>query len=402
MLDNLAPYLEPILYACLVFPFIAAVFTLPFLIVNYRRYGGIAVMRVLVVYSFIFYQLCALLLTILPLPSREAVAAMAPRPIGWVPFTDLNTGLVKAGFDVAVPASLMSPDNWKTFLTSSDFFQIVANIVMQMPLGFYLRYYFRRSWKQSVLIGFCVSLFYEVTQLTGLWFLYPHAYRYASVDDLISNTLGCLLGFCCAPLLTWCLPSREEIDQVSMAKGQHVTLVRRSVAAALDWTVFGAVSLSGAAAVPQLGSAVHISVPEGELLWFAVYFALIPWITRGRTLGHAALKLRVVGADGARPRLWQLLVRYGLLYFVEPLFVFGAAFAALALVMTVVVPDLSIHMRLVLGALCLLGLGVFLWFPMRCWTRWGSFPHGRYSRTAVVQTGQSVQNDSVFEAENAI
>jgi len=397
MLDKLAPYLEPILQACLVFPLIAAVFTLPFLIVNYRKYGGIAVMRVLVVYSFIFYELCALLLTILPLPSREAVAAMSPKPIGWVPFTDLNTGLVKAGLDAAVPASLISPSNWRTFFTSSDFFQIVANIVMQMPLGFYLRYYFRRSWKQTALIGLCVSLFYELTQFTGLWFLYPQAYRYATVDDLICNTLGCLLGFWCAPLLTWFLPSREEIDQVSMDKGQHVTLLRRTVAAALDWTVFGALSLGGAAAVPRLAGAVHISLVQGELLWFAVYFAVIPRLTGGRTPGHAVLKLRVVGMDGAPPKLWQLLARYGLLYFVEPLFVFGAAFAALALALTGVSQSLSLTARAVFGGLCLLGLGAFLWFPLRCWNRWGSFPHGHYSRTAVVQAGGSRQKDSFYE-----
>lgn len=143
MIDKLMPYLEPVRIAVLVFPLIAAFFTIPFLIRNYRKYGGIAMMRVLVVYSFILYSLCAFFLTILPLPSREAVAAMAPKPIGWIPFTDLNTGLVKSGMDIAVPATLFSGGCWKAFFTSNDFFQIIANIIMQMPLGFYLRYYFR-------------------------------------------------------------------------------------------------------------------------------------------------------------------------------------------------------------------------------------------------------------------
>ena len=98
MIDKLMPYLEPVRIAVLVFPLIAAFFTIPFLIQNYRKYGGIAMMRVLVVYSFILYSLCAFFLTILPLPSREAVAAMAPKPIGWIPFTDLNTGLVGNGY----------------------------------------------------------------------------------------------------------------------------------------------------------------------------------------------------------------------------------------------------------------------------------------------------------------
>ena len=120
MIDKLMPYLEPVRIAVLVFPLIAA----------------LHLMRVLVVYSFILYSLCAFFLTILPLPSREAVAAMAPKPIGWIPFTDLNTGLVKSGMDIAVPATLFSGGCWKAFFTSNDFFQIIANIIMQMPLGF--------------------------------------------------------------------------------------------------------------------------------------------------------------------------------------------------------------------------------------------------------------------------
>lgn len=52
MIDKLMPYLEPVRIAVLVFPLIAAFFTIPSLIQNYRKYGGIAMMRVLVVYSF--------------------------------------------------------------------------------------------------------------------------------------------------------------------------------------------------------------------------------------------------------------------------------------------------------------------------------------------------------------
>ena len=43
-------YIEPIFGAIIAFPLVALIFTLPFVIVNYRRYGGIAVMRVMVVY----------------------------------------------------------------------------------------------------------------------------------------------------------------------------------------------------------------------------------------------------------------------------------------------------------------------------------------------------------------
>ena len=97
MLTYLSSYLQPVVVACALFPLIAALFTLPFVIKHYRKFGGIAIMRMLVVYSFILYCMCAFLLTVLPLPSKEAVMAMKPHPIGWIPFRDLYIGMQKVG-----------------------------------------------------------------------------------------------------------------------------------------------------------------------------------------------------------------------------------------------------------------------------------------------------------------
>ena len=58
-------YAEPILFAIIAFPVVALVFTLPYMIVQYRRHGSIPLMRPVIVYSFIFYLMCADLLTIL-------------------------------------------------------------------------------------------------------------------------------------------------------------------------------------------------------------------------------------------------------------------------------------------------------------------------------------------------
>ena len=78
MLKYLNSYLQPITVACMLFPAIAAVFTLPFVIRHYRKFGGIAIMRTVIVYSFILYCMCTFLLTVLPLPSREAVERLSP------------------------------------------------------------------------------------------------------------------------------------------------------------------------------------------------------------------------------------------------------------------------------------------------------------------------------------
>lgn len=388
MTNALMPYIKSILQACLVFPLIAGVITLPFLIRNYRKFGGIAIMRVLMVYSFILYQLCAFLLTVLPLPGREAAAAMPPKPIGWVPFTDLMVGLRKNGIRLSAAASLFEWTNWKNFFTSRDCFQIVANIVMQIPLGFYLRYYFRRSRKQCLLIGFCVSLFYEVTQYTGLWFLYPHAYRYASVDDLINNTLGCMIGFWLTPLLAWILPSRDEIDRISYSKGQRITLMRRIVALLIDWIIFGAFSFGGTYAFSMFGGAIPITIPVGELIWLVIYFMVIPWITRGKTLGHAVLKLKISREDNTPPKLRDLFIRYGLLYIVEPFLFFGAVFIGIALMAVFFVDGLTMGLRIFFIICGAAAMSLCVRFPVKCWTRYKTFPHGHYSHTTIVLANQ--------------
>lgn len=52
-------YLDVIMNALLVFPLMAVIFTLPYIIYNYRKYGSVFSMRILIVYSFVLYLLCA-------------------------------------------------------------------------------------------------------------------------------------------------------------------------------------------------------------------------------------------------------------------------------------------------------------------------------------------------------
>ena len=50
-------YLKPIISACYVFPVLAVLFTLPYIIYEYHKYGSILVIRTGVVYTFIFLSL---------------------------------------------------------------------------------------------------------------------------------------------------------------------------------------------------------------------------------------------------------------------------------------------------------------------------------------------------------
>lgn len=70
-----------------------------------------------------------------------------------------------------------------------DFIETSANVVMFVPLGVLLTMIFplRLAWL-SVLIGFASSSAAELTQLLFL----PD--RFASVDDVIANTSGAIIG----------------------------------------------------------------------------------------------------------------------------------------------------------------------------------------------------------------
>ena len=78
-----------------------------------------------------------------------------------------------------------------TGIFNPAFFQFLFNVIMTVPFGIYLRYYFKCRFLKTLILSFCLSLFFELTQLSGLYFIYPRSYRLFDVDDLLANTLGC-------------------------------------------------------------------------------------------------------------------------------------------------------------------------------------------------------------------
>ena len=66
-------YLNSIKAAMLFFPVLALLITLPYMIINYRKYGSVNKLRTLILYSFILYLLTIYLLVILPLPDKDSI-----------------------------------------------------------------------------------------------------------------------------------------------------------------------------------------------------------------------------------------------------------------------------------------------------------------------------------------
>ena len=111
-------YKEVIIQAVIIFPIVAALFTMPYVLYNYHKYGSVLSMRILIVYSFILYLLCAYFLVILPLPSMEEVAAMTGPRAQLVPFQFVKDIIKESHAHITDPAS------WLALINNRALFQV--------------------------------------------------------------------------------------------------------------------------------------------------------------------------------------------------------------------------------------------------------------------------------------
>lgn len=212
-------YLVSIKAALIIFPFLALLITLPYIIYEYHHYGSVNKLRTLIIYSFILYLMTIYFLVILPLPTKEEVIKMKVINPQLIPLTFIK--------DIVEDLIELKQINILKIITIPSIYTVIFNIIMFMPLGVYLRYYYKCSLKKTIIISLLISLFFELTQLTGLYYIYPRAYRNFDVDDLLINTLGGLLGYLIISPIQKHLPTREDIDTKSLKEGQKVSSLRR-------------------------------------------------------------------------------------------------------------------------------------------------------------------------------
>ena len=317
----------PIITAVALFPFIALLITVPFMVIKYRKIGSVPFLHALVVYSFVFYLMCAYFLVLLPLPAdRGSYTPYALTP-QLVPFAFVRGFLASGTF------SANDPSTWMTVFTNPYMYEAFFNVLLLVPLGAYLRYYFRRRWWQVLIIGFLVSLSFETTQLTGIWGIYEHPYRLFDVDDLMTNTLGAMVGYwACGPLMRT-LPDPRVVARRAKRRGRFASATRRALAFALDLTLsqviaaglfsIGRIAAAGASIGPF--GITHARFWLSEIIGIGSVFVLFALITRGQTPAQKLLKLAIVTPNATCARRWQVVVRYATLFalMLLPLWAFG-------------------------------------------------------------------------------
>ena len=139
----------------------------------------------------------------------------------------------------------------------------ILNIIMMMPLGVLLPMLWPnfRSWRAVALAGFALSLTIEISQLFTV--------RAVTVDDLLMNTLGAIVGYAVCQAITKshrAISSREPRPATALSIPQRLGAVSLALATAGFFFFYhGGVSaradeLGQAIGIPQIGNSGTVVV----------------------------------------------------------------------------------------------------------------------------------------------
>lgn len=97
----------------------------------------------------------------------------------------------------------------------------ILNIILFMPMGFLLPVIWKEyhSIKKTVFMGLAISVIIELLQI--------FTFRLTDIDDLITNTLGTFLGYCCGKIFSFKLPLKipANTQNVSMKCEPAIILI---------------------------------------------------------------------------------------------------------------------------------------------------------------------------------
>lgn len=307
-------YLLIIKYATLAFPIVAFLFTTPFILIEYHKFGSISFFKSIIIYLFIYYLICAYFLVILPLPKISEVAQLTTPRTQLIPFCFVLDFIKHSSFH------LFEYNTYLLTLKESYFYVPLFNLLLTIPFGIFLRYYFEWDKKKVICYSFLLSLFFELTQLSGLYFIYPRGYRLFDVDDLFLNTLGGILGYFISTPMIHILPKISEINHEIREKGKTISGFRRCVAFFLDFFLLFVIKMI---TILLLKDNFYLSI-----LLIVVYYFVIPLFLNHSTLGQAFLNIQVLDYHDQKKvsRLFFRKILFFLLYIGIPSFIVSYIF----------------------------------------------------------------------------
>ncbi|MCK6064924.1 MULTISPECIES: VanZ family protein [Microbacterium] len=260
----------------------------PFVAASYRRGGRLPLSRLAMWSAALVYFWAIWTYTLLPLPDPDTMVCA-------------GVNLNPAQFVADILEAISAPG---AFLTNPAVLQLLLNVALFVPLGCFVRVLGQRGVVVSAVLGLSISAIVEFTQLTGVWGLYPCAYRVFDVDDLLTNTIGAVIG----SLLALALPRamRAGVASTSAAPGGEVTRGRRIYAMVSD--LVAALIIQGSTGilvqlwlqfVVQDRSAVIAGTIAGVTGTLAAIIGTLAVVmATGRTIGDIAVGVRFAGGPG--------------------------------------------------------------------------------------------------------
>ncbi|OAB40880.1 VanZ family protein [Paenibacillus glacialis] len=307
----MSAYTEPINVAAIFFVVLVFVLFIPWLIYTYRKYNYLPLSTTLISFSFIFYFLSALFLVLLPLPEiRDTCSLQKPdtqhyslMPFRFVVNTFDNSSIV-----------LSQPGTYRLLFSQPSFYQAFFNFLLLLPFGVYLRYFFqsKKYWKKALGITFLLTLFYEITQVTGIYGIYNCAYRIFDVDDLMLNTTGGVVGFFIAPAVLALFPSKKKINEKAERLLALDQVRGMSVLLAVIIDIF--ISDMVVKVVLKMTNVNEVSEFIANTIALFVAFFIIPWIWNGYTVGTKIMRYRYDSKVSRAETNKRLFKRFGAIY----------------------------------------------------------------------------------------
>ena len=266
-------------------PILALLLILPHTIISYTRQKKINVRWETYIYGFVLYLICAYFMTMLPLPSEGYFDVIPPliEQVQLVPFNCFfETNLLRSPVASAV---------------------IIFNLFLTVPLGVFLRFLFGFKFGKTVLSGFAFSLLCEITQITGLFFIYPAPYRVFDVDDLIINTLGAVVGYLIFPLFSRILPKVED-GAHHVTQGSEASFFQRCAATVIDIVIVFIASVLLIVCIPPVRTMLATRYALFRVPVFLVIFiavgAMYSFILADHMLGYKLTGLKLLQKGGKR------------------------------------------------------------------------------------------------------
>ncbi|MBF4767955.1 VanZ family protein [Nocardioides agariphilus] len=282
---------------------VAVLLFIPVAAVQYRRDGRLGPGDLAVLVGAAVYGVALWTYTLLPLPDVGDYACQHAQTRLMAFADDIRRAAEQAGYGgLGTPGEL---------LRNQAFLQVVLNVVLFLPFGPFVRLITHRGVAVATGLGLAVSLLIEVTQLTGVWGVYPCAYRLFDVDDLLTNTLGAFLG----AVVSYPYAARRHRRLGTARRALPATVsVGRRLAATVSDVLFVVLGGTAAAALwrgygvfvldehPATDSGSMVALRAGVPFLVEALMVLIA----GKTLGELVVDLRTTPASYAR-RLVKLL-----------------------------------------------------------------------------------------------